>query len=63
MVGEYDDQLRWPFVGKINIEILNWRENKGHHKKKLSIVSVLVLKLPKEDLDRERGDSLSLTHL
>ena len=26
MAGEYDDQLEWPFVGKIDIEILNWRD-------------------------------------
>ena len=27
MAGEYDDQLEWPFVGKINIKILNWKED------------------------------------
>ena len=29
MAGEYDDQLEWPYVGKIDVELLNWRENKG----------------------------------
>ena len=37
MAGEYDDQLKWPYVGKIDVELLNWRENKGHHKITLSI--------------------------
>ena len=32
MPGEYDDQLEWPFVGKFDLELLNWRENKRHHK-------------------------------
>ena len=31
MTGEYDDQLEWPFVGKIDIYLLNWRKNEGHH--------------------------------
>ena len=39
MAGEYDDQLEWPFVGKIGIEILNWSEDKRHHRKTLSVVS------------------------
>ena len=32
MAGEYDDQLKWPFVGKFDLELLNWRENRRHHK-------------------------------
>ena len=37
MTGDNDDQLQWPFVGDINIMLLNWRENKGHFKKNISI--------------------------
>ena len=37
MVGEYDDQLKWPFVGKFDVELLNWREDKSHLTKTLSI--------------------------
>ena len=37
MPGEYDDQLEWPFVGKFSIKLLNWRENKRHHKVTLPI--------------------------
>ena len=32
MEGKYDDQLQWPFIGNIVIELLNWRENRKHHK-------------------------------
>ena len=39
MVGEYDDLLDWPFVGKIDIELLNWRENKRHVKRTASITA------------------------
>ena len=37
MAGKNDDQLQWPFVGDVDIMLLNWRENKRHHKKTLSI--------------------------
>ena len=32
MKGEHDNQLQWPFESDIIMELLNWRENKGHHK-------------------------------
>ena len=37
MAGNNDDQLQWPFVGDIDIMLLNWREDKGHHKMTISI--------------------------
>ena len=37
MEGEYDDQLQWPFIGNVVIELLNWRENKKHHQTTVSI--------------------------
>ena len=37
MAGDNDDKLRWPFVGDIDIMLLNWREDKGHYKKTMSI--------------------------
>ena len=37
MAGDNDDQLLWPFVGDIDIMVLNWREDKGHYKKTISI--------------------------
>ena len=29
--GEYDDELTWPFEGIANVELSNWKEDKGHH--------------------------------
>ena len=37
MAGDNDDQLQWPFVGDINIVLLNWREGKRHFKRTLLI--------------------------
>ena len=31
MKGEFDDELERPFKGDIQIELLNWREDKNHH--------------------------------
>ncbi len=30
MKGEYDDQLKWPFQGKITVQILNWICDQRH---------------------------------
>ena len=30
MKGVYDVQLKWPFKGDITIQLMNWREDKGH---------------------------------
>ena len=30
MRGDSDDSLKWPFVGTITVQILNWREDKMH---------------------------------
>ena len=37
MRGEHDQHLQWPFTGDIIIELLNWREDKEHHNKKIPI--------------------------
>ena len=29
--GEYDDELIWPFEGRVSVELVNWKEDKGHH--------------------------------
>ena len=39
MRGEHDQHLQWPFTGELIIELLNWREGKGHHKKIFPIIS------------------------
>ena len=33
MEGEHDDHLVWPFEGEVTMELINWREDKGHHQK------------------------------
>ena len=30
MKGEYDETLNWPLNSEITIQLLNWREDKGH---------------------------------
>ena len=37
MEGEYDQHLKWPFTGDIIIELLNWRKDKIHYQKTISI--------------------------
>ena len=31
MKGPMDDILLWPFHGDVVVELLNWREDNGHH--------------------------------
>ena len=31
MIGEYDNELEWPFEGDIRVELLNWRADKNHN--------------------------------
>ena len=33
MEGPNDDILKWPFNSEINIQLLNWKEDKGHVEK------------------------------
>ena len=28
--GEYDDELPWPFQGKVTVELINWKNNHSH---------------------------------
>ena len=37
MKGQHDDRLQWPFTGTIIFELLNWLEDKEHHKKTQTI--------------------------
>ena len=37
ILGDYDDQLQWPFIGDVVVELQNWKENKGHYKKTISV--------------------------
>ena len=33
MKGEYDESLNWPLNSEITIQLMNWREDKGHVEK------------------------------
>ena len=33
MKGDNDESLKWPFNSKITLQLLNWREDKGHVEK------------------------------
>ena len=37
--GEYDAQLKWPFIGKITFTILNQLEDKNHHQKTITLTA------------------------
>ena len=37
--GEYDAQLKWPFVGKITFALLNQLEDKNHHQKTTTVTA------------------------
>ena len=39
MRGEHDQHLQWPFTGDITMELLNWKEDRGHSKKTQSIAA------------------------
>jgi hypothetical protein len=30
MKGEFDDFLKWPFTGKVTVQLLNWLSDRGH---------------------------------
>ena len=30
MKGEFDDQLLWPFLGEITVQLVNQKQNRGH---------------------------------
>ena len=43
MAGEFDEKLEWPFVGSIHVELLNWRQDKGHYKKTVHFAAAFRL--------------------
>ena len=63
MAGEYDDLLEWPFVGKFNIELLNWRGNKGHHLVTMPIAAKDgLLRITKGDVSESLGLNEFISH-
>ena len=37
--GRYDDELKWPFTGRVTFTLLNQLEDKNHHNKTLTITT------------------------
>ena len=65
LVGEYDDQLVWPFVSNFDIELLNWRKNEMHCKKIVYFrVNDQACKVAKKDvvIGNLRGNSQFIPH-
>ena len=36
MRGEHDDHLHWPLECSVGVELINWREDKGHLLKRIN---------------------------
>ncbi len=36
--GKYDDELNWPFVGNVDIELLNQLEDRDHHSMEVRLI-------------------------
>ena len=57
MKGEYDENLEWPFNSEITIQLLNWRDNKGHVEKIISHYNAPIESRTRV-IDGERADPL-----
>ena len=40
--GEHDDRLGWPLELDVAIELLNWREDKGHHEQTVTMIQWIL---------------------
>ena len=63
MSGDNDEQLHWPFAGVVELMLLNWIENKGHHEKTLDIdASSGLVRVTEGDLGKRWGYSQFISH-
>ena len=60
MKGEYDHMLTWPFKCDITIQLLNWREDKGHVEKILDFNDSDDIKYRKRVMEGDRAPGLGL---
>ena len=42
MKGPNDDKLIWPFCGDVVVDLVNWREDKNHHRQVIELSSEVV---------------------
>ena len=55
MKGEHDDNLKWPFCGELTLQLLNWREDKGHFEKTLPLDETVPEEYNGRQLKYSRG--------
>ena len=55
MKGEYDHMLTWPFKCDITIQLLNWREDKGHVEKTIPFNDSYDIKHRKRVMEGDRA--------
>lgn len=55
MKGPNDHQLQWPFQGDVVVELTNWRSDKGHHSKMISLSSKCTNTVCDRVLTNDRG--------
>ena len=60
MKGEYDHMLTWPFKCGITIQLLNWREDKGHVEEILDFDDSDDIKHRKRVMQRDRAPGLGI---
>ncbi len=48
-ISEYDDELNWPFIGKLTFELLNQLEDENHHSMELKLT-------PEESINADRNN-------
>ena len=53
--GPMDDFLLWPFCGDVVVELLNWREDNGHHRKVIDLSSNVTNSACSRVITGERG--------
>ena len=63
MAGDYDGKQEWPFVGKIKIELINWKANCNHWQKEFDIKATdNYNRVLLGDFGVSNGDHLFISH-
>ena len=55
MKGPNDHQLQWPFQGDIVVELINWRQDKGHHSKVIRLSPACTNTICNRVIDGDRS--------
>ena len=66
--GEYDDTLTWPYTGTVTFEIINWKDDRDHIKRRVDYSQESIIadgcgnKPTGEENDNSWGYSKALSH-